>query len=228
MATHAKKIKSLSQRIGVFVFALLIAVAASAQISLSDARNLSDSQLHQLLLDEIGQDRYENFADYRVDKDLSRKARRLGITESEMVGLLDYTAVGYRVMNICLREHMSEESCQETVGVIEAARRALSRMPNYRGTVSRTATLPREALGIHVPGAILTYDSFTSTSIAPERLYGSQRFIIESKTGKDISWASEIPKENEVLFAPGTVFKVISVEPSTEPGIQVTIHMQEL
>ena len=41
--------------------------------------------------------------------------------------------------------------------------------------------------------------------------------LITSKTGRDVSSISDVPSEEEVLFPPGTQFKVLahSVDPKT-------------
>ncbi|NUS45148.1 MAG: hypothetical protein HOQ24_15845, partial [Mycobacteriaceae bacterium] len=58
-------------------------------------------------------------------------------------------------------------------------------------------------------GQVVVEPAFTSASTKPQA--GNVVFVISSKSGRDISPFSAFEGEGEVLFRPGTAFKVRSV-----------------
>ena len=60
-------------------------------------------------------------------------------------------------------------------------------------------------------GGVVTENQFTSATDDPSTEYvGNTEFYVESKTGRDVSSLSASP-EYEVLFPPGTKFRVKEV-----------------
>jgi hypothetical protein len=99
---------------------------------------------------------------------------------------------------------------------------ALNKLPPYKGTVSRKAALLAKDLKRYQPGDTIIESGFTSTTFDrydPTELVTPMRgsnpklnsviFKIKSKTGKSIQELTRY-NENEVLFPPGTKFKVVS------------------
>jgi len=101
---------------------------------------------------------------------------------------------------------------------------ALSKFPNYQGFVKRGTELPADVLGQHTKGAVVTYDSFTSTSTGPGH-YNIHDFMIFSRTGKPIMSLSKFDDEKEVLFLSGTQFKVLD---RFEQGPRTIFIMKEV
>jgi hypothetical protein len=63
----------------------------------------------------------------------------------------------------------------------------------------------------YVVGAEVTETAFTSTS-RTTGFNGDLQYIILPKRGKDVAAVSNVPKEGEVLFAPGSQFRVLHRE----------------
>lgn len=96
-------------------------------------------------------------------------------------------------------------------------------LPHFTGDVYRgikSASLDAFLADYDV-GKIMTWDRFTSATRKPEHaFYGDVLFIIESKTGRALSG-----DEEEVLFMPGTSFKVLGLE---RRGDNAVISMEEI
>lgn len=88
----------------------------------------------------------------------------------------------------------------------------LSKLPNYIGTVYRGVKLPSDELAKYVTGATVTDYAYISTNkdgFHPKYISdGETLFIMESKTGKDITDFPNGAYENEVLFKHDTRFRV--------------------
>jgi len=88
---------------------------------------------------------------------------------------------------------------------------ALNKLPNYEGVVFRGAEIPEEMISHIKPGSIYVHRSFLSASPLfwqAERFAKNVRYVIYSKTGKDIQELSTNPMEREVLFGFGAEFYV--------------------
>ena len=138
-----------------------------------------------------------------------------------------YTRLGYDEINVALRSG-DVELLKKLQPVIEAASSGLAKMTDkvFTGTVYRGAYLPANITSAYKVGANVTEKAFTSTSRSfADKLPGNVLFVIQSKTGKMIEELSTFVNEKEVLFAPGTVFKVIS---KTVEGKNIKILMEQL
>ena len=106
--------------------------------------------------------------------------------------------------------------------------------PEFKSKVNRGVELPKAILKEHHKiGNIICYDGFTSTAVHMEDDYSdkpsnsflsgkcTQRIYISyiengSKPGKLIKSGSLSPEEDEVLFEPGSCFRVDKVYPRTD------------
>jgi len=87
---------------------------------------------------------------------------------------------------------------------------------------------PRRAEGTHwlssmfqamKPGEIWTEEAFLSSAHSPaDAMQKEMAFRLTSKSGAVIDKASVVPHELEVLFKPGTKFKLISVTENKMTG----------
>jgi hypothetical protein len=92
----------------------------------------------------------------------------------------------------------------------------------YRGVDN----LPPDVLAKYVPGETVTEEAFTSTSYAESGQYtGSVQFRIRSKDGRLVEALSRYDNEKEVLFRPGSKFKVLD---KVRDGDRVVITMEEV
>jgi hypothetical protein len=144
------------------------------------------------------------------------------LDEDEREALLDYTRDKYVAMNHLLRkgrfmdvgEAGADFSPLESQYLrIERCRCALSKMRPFVGTVYRGTGLPTEVAEALRPGATYADPGFLSSSTDRTKAFKRDYlFIIESRTGVDIQDLSAMKHEAEVLFRPGILFEVLSVD----------------
>lgn len=141
------------------------------------------------------------------------------LTSEEQLALADYTGSGYQDLNSALRSDALDASQHAR---IDALNNALEKLPAYQGPVIRGTNLPPEVLAQYQPGEVITEDAFLSTTtneaVARSPTFaGNVEFRILSSTGRDISFVSMFPGEQEILFPAGTRFYVVSkiVDPLT-------------
>ena len=136
------------------------------------------------------------------------------LSEDELVAIQSYTRTYYLYVNTNLRKGGAD--LEKWQPYIKTLNTALDKLPNHVGTVVRGATLPENILKEHMPGRTVIYAAYTSTANLPAALctfgYNGEHIYIKSKRGKSIKLFSVNSYEEEVLFRPGTRFKVISVE----------------
>ena len=136
--------------------------------------------------------------------------------------ILDYTGPGYGVLNKALRTGVFDESLHRRVRDVKKALNKLSlkRKP-FQGRVYRgVKELPQDVVISLIPGATFCDKAFLSTSCEEEQAYskddGCFLFVIESKSGMDVSKDSKFKKEAEILFRPSTLFRITQVEKDVE------------
>ncbi|MDB5064697.1 MAG: hypothetical protein JWM18_1131 [Chloroflexi bacterium] len=146
------------------------------------------------------------------------------IPDDELAAIRGYTTdegavADYRRINSALRSGDSAAitRLQPYIAKIQAG---LEHLPDHRGTVYRGTTLRPEVIGRFVEAARsghpIVEDAFTSTTSDPSVAFsGNTRFVIRSAHGKDVSPISVFGTEQEVLFPPGTKFRVLSVTESS-------------
>lgn len=152
----------------------------------------------------------------------------------ELAALTVYSGGSFRNMNRLLRgqELHREDTAkyQQTLPRlkqhIEMATAALNGLPKYEGTVYRGTDLDPEQISRYKVGETITEHGFTSSSYSKDAAYrGNTRFIIASKSGSQIDKFAPYAHEKEVLFKPGTKFKVLKTR--KERGRQ-TFYLEEL
>ncbi|HEU4613419.1 MAG TPA: ADP-ribosyltransferase domain-containing protein [Kofleriaceae bacterium] len=148
------------------------------------------------------------------------------VPEAELVAILLYTSTHFVEMNKALRT--ADASKLDDVGdAIALASAGLEKMPVYQGWTYRGVdSLPAEVLAKYVPGQTVTEEAFTSSSYAESGQYaGNVQFRIKSKDGRLVESLSRYDNEKEVLFKPGSKFKVVDKE---RDGDRVVITMEEV
>lgn len=115
---------------------------------------------------------------------------------------------------------------------VETACAALKRLPDHAGIVARGVDLTpdklNQCLEKYQPGQTITEPTFLSTSAtSTEHFYGNALFVINSRHGKNVSELSGNFQTDgkEVLFPPGTQFKVVERQ---QVGEQTVIFMDEV
>ncbi len=177
----------------------------------------------------------ENFNNYltsiKNERLMSRQAtKEANLSLANVICLKHYTVNGYRAINSALTYEL-EGKTNALQPIIKPTVEGLEKLPSYQGTVYRKAVMPKDFLKKHKAGSDIQYKSFISTSKYSgwaDSKYGSEENVllkIESVSkGKDISWISECPDEDEILFPPGTKFTVLSNE---KKGDRTYIHLCE-
>ncbi|WP_306360265.1 ADP-ribosyltransferase domain-containing protein [Nocardia sp. CC227C] len=128
------------------------------------------------------------------------------LTEHDLFALDSYSGPEFSRLNEALRAGRLDQLTRDKV---EALRAALTKLPDYTGTVYRGTELPPAVLARYRLGNVIEETAFLSTSTKNGTFTGAVRFRIASKHGKQIGEYSRRPGENEVLFAPGSRFEVV-------------------
>jgi SPP1 gp7 family putative phage head morphogenesis protein len=154
-----------------------------------------------------------------IAEDINVGQRKLGLPEltaEEGAAIRAYTGSSYRTLNTALRadKFTSDNMLQ---AYVEAAQSGMSKMPKFNGLSSRGLTLNGPALdrllAVYRPGAIVEDAAFVSTSSGDMAAFGGNVFMkVQGKTGVDVAKFSHYRGEREVLFAPGTQFKISKIE----------------
>jgi len=142
-----------------------------------------------------------------------------GLSRDERVAVLSYTYSTYDTVNSILRERQDARQSSKTADDVEAIapyvevlNAALDKLPPYKGTVLRTtSSMPSKILAEHQVGSTVTYPAYTSTSME-RRLGAKYNFTIRSETGADLGGYASNTNEQEVLFKPGTRFRITKRE----------------
>ncbi|QIS08827.1 hypothetical protein F5544_04565 [Nocardia arthritidis] len=149
------------------------------------------------------------------------------LTKSESDAIIDYTGSGHQFSNIPLRNGSVTPQQQEYINTLN---RALDKLPNYEGPVTRITNLTPEQIAayrrIQETNGTRIEEAFTSTSPFKDAggvRDGNVEFRIFSRTGKDISSYGPNP---EILFKTDTPFKVTKVGTDWSTG-RTIIQMVE-
>jgi hypothetical protein len=154
---------------------------------------------------------------------------RQGLTPTEYAAMQVYSSGSYKRINNTLRDVTDATPKQKQVAKAyeTAVSRALDKLPNQPGTAYRGIGANRlGALGDVKPGDTISDKGFASSSTSREiaKGFGRHTLVIRHKSGKDFSKVVG-GFENEVLFKPGTKFKVRKVE--TDQAGNTTITVEE-
>lgn len=129
---------------------------------------------------------------------------------ADLEALRDYTGPNYQEINDALRGKIP--MTPELQDRIDAAVRALDRLPDHPGTVVRGENLgPGDTyLDAYQQGETVTNVSFTSADRS-NAFSGNVQYTIESLHGKSVRHISHFASsEDEILFRPGTNFFINS------------------
>lgn len=221
----------------------------------NDKKNLKNLNTFKLFLDyrfqqkdgEIGQ-RKIKLSKVLKAIDWSKCEKKTDKDKKELVA--DYTGIIYQQINPLLRKGRGLEAARsnhpvdqkiyedliiQTVNLVSA----LKDLPSIKeGNVLRYAQLDSGAIDKYVVGGIRTEKSFLSTTLSKEELSGfpshRNNTIFEitplkkESRGKPISHLSICPHEEEVVFLPGTKFRVDSVMENVGEHQRTCIRMTEV
>ena len=147
------------------------------------------------------------------------------LSPGEQVAVFTYTSNDYADMNKALLGILKPVGDAKKVLDIKCdqAKAALKKLPSYTaGITTRGETEWPGADKQYVLGNEFTIKQFWSSGVG-FKFSGKYLISISGKTGKDVAGFSNYPNESEVLFSPGTKFKVIDREDKSEDQVLVTI-----
>ena len=180
--------------------------------------------------------------DSKLQEDISKHkvGEAQGLTEAEYSAISNYTGSGYKSINNRLKKETALVAGELNLDWVkyaanaEVLRSALNKLPVYTGTVYRGQA------GSNTPelfkmGAVFWSHGFLSTTKSQEIAKdwaAAYHFIIESKSGRDVSDHSQHKSEKEIIFPPDTAFLITKIlaEPRL-PGSaekKLVIYMTEL
>jgi hypothetical protein len=186
----------------------------------------ADANTRAALRSFLGEAEYQNLRSVAEGLKASNPALA-NVHVDDLVALRAYTGSHYRAMNQALRGQGGDLAQQASI--VKTAASALNDLPAFEGTTFRGTTLDAERLARYAPGTVIAERGFMSTTTAQDVAFGGNvRFVINSKgAGRSVEALSQFAHEREVLFGPGTEFKVLSntLDPAT--GL-TTIFLNEV
>lgn len=146
----------------------------------------------------------------------SLSAKHPTIPVEDLLAVRAYSARDYGRVNAALD---GQGDLGAVLALIKCAASGLGALPSFVGTVYRGAVLSRQLIAHYQVGTVVAERRFTSAS-ALESFPESWRagacnvvFVIQSRaTGHSVAHLSAKPEEHEVLFTPGTQFRVLKNE----------------
>ncbi len=165
---------------------------------------------------------------------------------AEYMAIIIYKMNGFAFVNSYLRRISLPAGARIDSNTLEnfitLLVKGMSKLPTYNGSVKRFVKLSPEQISKYIIGETITNDSFTSTAKLDANLYyfyddPNVKFLMESKTGVYIDYLFNkaiksnesnyisFGEEKEVLFYPGTSFRV--KDRYREEG-KIVIHLQEI
>jgi len=154
-----------------------------------------------------------DFSRENVEKVTRINRNDIIINEDEQNALNKYISSDFYSINEKLRNNMQLNN--EELILADNLDKALNKMPNYDGLVTRSLELDQDKLqqfiNIHQVDNIVQYKAYTSTTKGEKyNEYSNVELYIYSKTGKNIEKYN--PEEQEILFKRNSLFKVKQIE----------------
>ncbi|MFI9402714.1 ADP-ribosyltransferase [Nocardia sp. NPDC052316] len=141
------------------------------------------------------------------------------LDDTDRAALWNYTGPDAEALNYMLRREPENINRAQQLRIDDTVR-ALEKLPDYQGTVTRRVNLSAEDLAVYTnnQGKIIVEPQFISSSRSPEAAFDRQvEFQIDSVHGKSIEQFARKSEELEVLFKPNTPFEITKtfVDPAT-------------
>lgn len=113
--------------------------------------------------------------------------------------------------------------------LVACALSGLRRLPSFTGAVFSSARLPGEAAGGYAVGSILIERAFVEASSSHlAALQGSVEYVIWSQTGKRMAALAAWAGRDEIIFAAGTSYRVLRVDPAISGASRLRVFLREL
>lgn len=165
---------------------------------------------------------------------ISDNAQQFGLSSNEQLAVYNYTTNNFQSINKKLRnwfysiDEVNVSAKASLIGYQHTIRDAMHKMPKYKGQVARGIYI--EDIDEFVAkndirkGSIYRTESIFSTTKKTENITRNVKYVITSKSGRDVSMLSEYDFEEEVLFPAGHQFEITKVE---RDGNSITITMSD-
>jgi hypothetical protein len=189
---------------------------ADAKPEMETVNPLSTEADRAAFHEQFGAGRYAKDANY-IESLRASHPEWDAIPTEDLVAVRGYTSSDYSLLNEALRSGDPAQVAQVDA-YVKCASSGLEQLPSYNGLTVRGVDLTADQAAGYVPGTNITEQAFTSTTANPATAFsGNTTMTFKSVTGSDVSGLSNYPAEHEVLFPPGTQFKVLDnvVDPTT-------------
>ena len=151
------------------------------------------------------------------------------LSPGENVAVYTYTSDDYTEMNALLlglpqapTVDLAKVKIKNDITI-----QALAKLPNYPPGITKRGEKPWPGADAqYTKDNVFAVRAFWSTGVG-FNFPGVYQIAIHGKTGKNVATLSKFPNEAEVLFAPGTRFKVLSRDDSQAPA-KISVVVQEL
>jgi hypothetical protein len=153
-----------------------------------------------------------------------RPGLRAGAAGREDAVLIDFAALLDLLATYRSGQDQGEHSQQLHPAWLACAACGLRRLPSFRGPVYYPANLPAPGAAAYRSGHTVVEPAFIITTSSPAvSCNGHGDFVIWSETGKRIAALAEEARPDEVMFGPGSTFKVLQVD-TTRPAPRIFLR----
>lgn len=105
----------------------------------------------------------------------------------------------------------------------------LRRLPSFTGAVFSSARLPGGAGGGYAVGSVLMEPAFVEASSSQlVAMQGGVEYVIWSQTSKRLAALAAEASRDEVIFAAGTSYRVLRVDPAPSGAGRLRVYLREL
>lgn len=168
--------------------------------------------------------------DLIVSDEIIILAQKYQLTLYEQMALRYYTDSGYAALNAVLNhsDSLSDESKVIELKGAQLLRQALDKLPNHSGVVVYSRQdFPKAFLDKLLNWEDVLFPAFLSANVGYDiRSFRKHRLIIESQTGKHLTWISaHKDTEDEVLFKNRIWFSVDDIE--YKPNDEIWFYLSE-
>jgi len=154
------------------------------------------------------------------------------LSPGDVVALHNYTTPDYSGMNRALFQDYKNDNTGEYKKKNDATIQALKKLPSYEGgmTMRGEWLWPDNAHEkVYYLGSTFSIKAFWSTGVKMCFDYTPIQISVFGKSGKDIAGVSDKPNETEVLFPPGTTFKVTAYrEEGEKRDLKIFVTVEEV
>lgn len=159
---------------------------------------------------------------YKQD-DLPTRGAALGLDEAQTLSIAIFTRVHGYINNLLLHGGAGLDYPQKlaSAALVANMESALRKLPDYAGTVVRRTTAAEyNALftGLDVGDVVYNPTFFSSSAGAEVFARYPVRLTLHCQHGKKIRNLSLLPQQEEVIFRPGTAWRILSGEIKTVNG----------